>query len=440
MKKIFYKFSAYLVMTTMLFGASLSLRAADIPITIHINASPWYGGFEGLVLQYEKDTGNKVILDKIPYPGMLEKARNAFAADESPYDLVNLDNGWVAELYDAGFLTPLTDIDPSYTLDPDYSTNADAICWDFERKWATCETGKIMAFSSNGQTHLWYYRNDLIDKAPVTWDDVMDNCRKLHNPPKLYGAVQRGERGNPIRFAFSPHMFSFGGSIFADPSNGDYTVTFNSPQVAAAAESFITMLQTCSTGTPAVVGQGEMVQLMLTGKAAQAGIVVAAQAHMDNPAKSAVVGKISYTIMPRPADGKHNPVFGSWQMGIPANLSDERKQAAMEFVKYYQTSAAQNALAETGGIPTSYSVLGGPLSNEERYRWMSHFGDSAAAASSTLIYVEGKQVEDVIGLYMNEILLGTYTVNQGLNLAAKDLHAIVERTGRNTGMLDPLPE
>ena len=112
----------------------------------------------------------------------------------------------------------------------------------------------------------------------------------------------------------------------------------------------------------------------------------------------------------------------------------------MEFVKYYQTSAAQNALAQTGGIPTSYSVLGGPLSNEERYRWMSHFGDSAAAASSTLIYVEGKQVEDVIGLYMNEILLGTYTVNQGLNLAAKDLHAIVERTGRNTGMLDPLPE
>ena len=80
MKKIFYKFTAFLAMMTVVLSTSISLRAADIPITIHINASPWYGGFEGLVLQYEKDTGNKVILDKIPYPGMLEKARNAFAA------------------------------------------------------------------------------------------------------------------------------------------------------------------------------------------------------------------------------------------------------------------------------------------------------------------------------------------------------------------------
>ena len=47
------------------------------PITILINSSPWYAGFEKAVELYEKQTGNKVKLDVTPYGGMLEKARNA---------------------------------------------------------------------------------------------------------------------------------------------------------------------------------------------------------------------------------------------------------------------------------------------------------------------------------------------------------------------------
>jgi multiple sugar transport system substrate-binding protein len=42
------------------------------PITILINASPWYNGFESVVNLYEQQTGNKVNLDVTPFPGMLE--------------------------------------------------------------------------------------------------------------------------------------------------------------------------------------------------------------------------------------------------------------------------------------------------------------------------------------------------------------------------------
>src|SRR5947209_13956441 len=74
------------------------------PITILINSSPWYGGFEKTVELYEKQTGNKVKLDTTPYGGMLEKARNAVRSDKSPYDLINLDTQWTIEFYEGGFL------------------------------------------------------------------------------------------------------------------------------------------------------------------------------------------------------------------------------------------------------------------------------------------------------------------------------------------------
>ena len=52
--------------------AAAQTAAKQPPITIEINSSPWYGGFEMFVDRDEKETGNKVTLDVTPYPGMLQ--------------------------------------------------------------------------------------------------------------------------------------------------------------------------------------------------------------------------------------------------------------------------------------------------------------------------------------------------------------------------------
>jgi len=408
------------------------------PITILINNSPWYGGFEAVVEKYEADTGNTVNIDRTPYPGVLEKARNAVRGDESPYDLVNLDNGWVVEFYSGGFLTPLNDIDPDFTLPEAIVTAGDSIYWNEDKQWPTSDGGKLMAFSPNANAHLWYYRNDLVDAPPATYDDVFAACAANHNPPDSLGAVVRGERGNPIRFAFMPHMLSHGGSILKDPENGDFTVTFNSKENLEALNTFLRIHNECSADNPGAIGQGEMIQFVLTGKAAQAGIVVAAQAQMDNPEKSAVIGKISFAPMPHPAGGKSTPVFGSWQMGIPQNISDARKQAAMEFIDYFLTEEAQTAYAEGGGIPVHTGVLRGPLSEQDRFRWMKPYADTAESARQVLLYKEGAQVEQAIGLRLNQALIGEMSAEEALNAAAKDIHDILSASGRQTGMLDNL--
>ncbi len=415
-----------------------STAYAAEPITILINNSPWYGGFEAVVEKYEADTGNTVNIDRTPYPGVLEKARNAVRGEESPYDLVNLDNGWVVEFYSGGFLTPLTDVDPDFTLPPEVVTAGDSIYWNEELQWPTSDGGKLMAFSPNANAHLWYYRGDLIDAPPETYDDVMAACAAHHSPPDTYGAVLRGERGNPIRFAFMPHMLVHGGSILKDPKNGDFTVTFNSPENLTALNKFLEIHNECSADNPGAIGQGEMIQLVLTGKAAQAAIVVAAQAQMDNPEKSAVVGKIQFAAMPNPAGMGKRPVFGSWQMGIPHNVPDARKAAAMEFIKYFLTEETQTAYAEGGGIPVHTGVLRGPLSDQDRFRWMKPYATTAESAVQVLLYKEGAEVEQVIGLRLNQALIGEMSPEEALNTAAKEIHDILAASGRNTGQLPDL--
>lgn len=411
---------------------------AEEDITILINNSPWYSGFEAVVEQYEADTGNVVNIDRTPYPGVLEKARNAVRGADSPYDLVNLDTAWIVEFYSGGLVTPLTDIDPNFAFPDGTTTNGGALYWNAEKNWPTDDGGQIMAFPPNANAHLWYYRSDLIDTPPETWDDVFAACAENHNPPTLYGAIQRGERGNPVRFAFMPHMLGYGGSIVADPENGDYTVTFNSPENLAALNNFLRLLNECSTENPGSVGQGEMIQQVLTGSAAQAGIVVAAQAQMDDPEKSAVVGQIDFALFPRPVDGEHHPVFGTWQMVVPHNIAEPRQQAALAFINYFLTEDAQTAYAEGGGIPVNTNVLRGPLAELDRFRWMEPYAATLETASMVLQYTEGPQVEQAIGLRLNQAIIGELSAVDALNAASEDIHQIFMDSGRSTGILSPL--
>ena len=89
-----------------------------VPITILINDSPWFAGFEALVNKYVEDTGNEVILNVTPFNGMLEKSRNAVQADQSEFDILNLNEQWYVQFYEGGLVTPIKEIDPDFELDP----------------------------------------------------------------------------------------------------------------------------------------------------------------------------------------------------------------------------------------------------------------------------------------------------------------------------------
>jgi multiple sugar transport system substrate-binding protein len=429
-------------------GAQAQQPFADVgkhpPITILINSSPWYGGFEKTVELYEKQTGNKVKLDTTPYGGMLEKARNAVRGDKSPYDLINLDTQWTIEFYEGGFLTPLKDIDPAFDLPKEVLTYGDSGYWNAAKRWRTPNGGKLMAWSPNGNVDLFLYREDLLKAAgiapPKTWDDVLASCAKLQDPPRMYATVIRGERGNGIRFEWMYFMLGKGATVVKDAENGDYTVTINSPQAKAALDLFIDVAKRCGPPNAGALGQGDVIQLLATGKAAQAMVVSAAWSNFDDPAKSAVVGKIMAVPVPAPAGGKPPALLGNWNMAVPKNVPDAQKKAALAFSRWFLTAGAQRAYAEAGSIPVRSDTFQSDLAQNPKFRWMNAYLTMQKYATQELGYAEGAQVEQILGLRLNQALIGEMSSGKALNTAAKEIEDIFRKNGRRTGTLAPLPE
>ena len=413
------------------------------PITIEINSSPWYDGFEKVVDRYVKETGNKVTLDVTPFNGMREKARDAVRSGTSPYDLLNLTTLSSVEFYEGGFLRPLTEIEPGFKLPPEALTCGNSNYWNAARRFRTPNGGKLMGVHPNCNVHVLFYRQDLFAKAslapPKTYDDLLAACHKLQHEPALYGFITRGERGNGIRYDWMPFMMGYGASIVKDPENGDYTVTVNSKEALAALTMFTKLLKECGPANAGSVGQADGIQLMATGKVATMQAVIAAWANLEDPHKSAVVGQVGTVIDPAPVGGTHGVVSGDWTLVVPKNLPPERQKAALAFLSWFIGKDVQRAYAEAGGLPVRSDVLT-ELASQPKFFWMTAYNESEKVAKQALGYIEAPQVEQVLGLRLNQAVIGELSPAAALNKATQEIHDIFVRTGRKTGLLPPLPE
>jgi multiple sugar transport system substrate-binding protein len=414
------------------------------PVTILTPSTPWLPAFTKTVELYEEQTGNKVKLDVNPFGAVLEKARNDLRGSGGVYDAVLLDTQWTIEMYEGGFLAPFTEIDPAFAPPKELLTYDDSGYWNEQKRWRTSNGGKLMAFTVLGNVPVWYYRTDVLKDAgvapPRTIPEVLATCAKLSKPPATYGAAIRGERGNGIRYEWQQWMLSRGGTVVRDPENGDYTVTLNSPQNKAALDDFIEVTKKCGPPNPGSLGQGDVIQLLATGKTAQAQLVLAAWANFQDPKKSAVVGKIAAVPLPRAADGKTAAVIGNWNYAIPKGVSPAKRKAALAFAKWFMSYDAQYAFAKAGGIPNRSDVLTSDLAKDPNFVWMPAYLETLKTARQELGYAEGAQVEQVMGLRLNQALIGEMSSGKALNLAAQEIKDIFEKNKRRTGLGPPLPE
>ncbi|MCX7235018.1 MAG: extracellular solute-binding protein [Burkholderiales bacterium] len=379
------------------------------PFTIVINSSPWFDGFRKVVEAYEAESGNKVNLDVNPFGGSLEKQRASVRTKDGLFDLLIMNGLYYQEFYHGGFLTPLNDIEPGFKLDPQM-VRADLY-----------EEYKL--------------------KVPETWDELLANAKKLHNPPKIYGIVQRGARGAPndVSYDWWPYLYSFNGSLFRDEAKGDFTISINSPESKAALDFYIRMAKEAGHPQTGGLAQAQIIQNLATGKAAHAMLVIAAWSQMDDPNKSAVVGKLNATMAPRSANGKPAPVLGHWLGGIPKNVPKARQTAALAFLNWFQTRGAQVKYLQAGAPPVRQDVLSDPvLSKDPKNRWMKAMADSSPFTRQMWTVPEGSQIGDVLELRLNQAVIGELTTAKALNMIADEAHAIMARGGYKTGKITPL--
>lgn len=412
------------------------------PISIVINQSPWFDSFRKTVELYEKETGNKVELDVNPFAGSLEKQRNSVRASAGLYDILIMNSGWFAEMYFGGFVEAITDIDPGFKLDPDVYTLGDTVYFDAAKKTMT-PAGKLMSMPISPLVPLLYYRGDLYKQAglkvPETFAELEANARKLHSPPKVYGIVQRGARGpHTVAYDFYPYLYGHGGSIFKNQVGGDYSVTLNDAKGKEALDYYIRLAREAGHPKTAAFDQAEVIGNMVTGHAGHIMMVVAAWSQMDDPAKSIVVDKVEFAVTPHAAGVAPGPGLGHWLGGVSKNVPDDRKRAAVEFLRWFQTKQAQIATAKLGGIPINAAAYKDPIAEERKFRWMKPLAESLKHAVNIYQFPEASEVIAVLELGINRAIAGELTTVDALNGMAGEIHTIMSKYGYATGKLEPL--
>ncbi|WDR03469.1 extracellular solute-binding protein [Devosia algicola] len=432
--------------------AALAITAAPIalaqelaPVNIVINQSPWLDGFAKITARYQEETGNKVMLDVNPYAGSMEKQRNAVRAAQSEYDILIVNGIFYPEMYQGGFLEPLTTIDPDFKLDPQIYTFDDTLWYDSKTKTVNKDTGDLLTIPVNPNITMMFYRKDLYEEhgltVPQTWDELLANAKVLNDPPNMVGMVQRAARGTiSVTWDYWPYLNSYGGSLFRDETNGDYTVTLNSPEALQALNMYLKIANEVGPENPASMDQAALIQYLVTGKAAHAILPVAAQSQMDDPNKSAVVDKIGYMNLPHAPGFESAPAIGHWLAGIPKNITQENKVAALAFLNWFQKPETQIEYAKLGGSPVSAAAYEGAFAELPENRYMPVMRDALPTARRMWTVPEGAEIVSVTEVALNRAVAGEITPVEALNSMAADIKKIMTDAGYKTGSLPDLTE
>lgn len=157
--------------------------------------------------------------------------------------------------------------------------------------------------------------------------------------------------------------------------------------------------------------------------------MIGAWGNLENPNKSIVGGKLNAALMPAGPDGARSSSAGHWVAGIPANISDDRRAAAMAFLDWFQSQEVQTAYIQAGGVPVRSDLGGGALAEDPTYRFIEAWSENASHATMGLPVEQGAEISDAIAVFLNRAVIGEISATEALNSSAAAIADIMTRAG-----------
>ena len=380
-----------------------------------------------LVGEFEAQTGIKVHIDQLPYPGLIDKIIVESSSDSPTYQLLWVDSPWVGMLGEAGALEDLTSRAKrdarEIGLDDIVPVQLQELSWQ----------GKLLGFPASGMTWLQQYRQDLIDNpdeksnfkkkygydlAPAkTWQQYRDIAefftRKKGEPAggkpldhDLYGVSQSYSRvQGAITHDYFPFMRSFGGDYW-DPKTGLCAMT-GEPHVKAAEY----MKALIPFNPPDYLGLMWDIQsgFMERGAAAQAAYWSVRSVRLTNPNEATVAkdGKVGFAANPVSDAGAQPTYTGTLGFAVNAKSPEKEKDAAWEFIKWATSEKLMRRFAEEGKGVSQFrkSILADPKL-QAKYPYYKVLLDSQVDARRRIFHPFYQTVEENFGVELSKYMAG----------------------------------
>ncbi|HWF70343.1 MAG TPA: extracellular solute-binding protein [Mycobacterium sp.] len=177
-------------------------------------------------------------LPRSPDDQRLQLARRLSANDRT-VDVMALDVIWTAEFAEAGWALPLSE-------DPAGRAEADATTDTLPGPLATA-TWKHRHYAApiTTNTELLWYRPDLMDNPPTTWNAMVDEATRLHAAGKPSWIGVQASQGEGLVVWFNTLLESAGGRVLSD--DGHKVTLTDTPAHRAATVSALRILKSVAT-------------------------------------------------------------------------------------------------------------------------------------------------------------------------------------------------
>ena len=390
----------------------LNILMEDVPDTDYVIA---------LLDDYEAATGIKVNIESVTYSIMHEKLLTQLTAKESNYDVLVVDNYWVGEFVEAGWMED---------LGPYIEKSGFDISGYVDTMWN-------MVGEVDGTTYMipFYnymfsliYRKDVFEdpelqaayKAEYGRDLVMpcDSLEEYVNitkfvtaqsGPELCGTVNQAMRADPIAMEFCSYLYSCGGYFFDEQGN----VTINDANALKALELYCDSVQNASTEGAAGFALDEAFNVYSQGGAASYITHNWMLPKLEDPEQSQVAGLSGIANIP----GGHAQ-NGGWGWAIPGNATD--KEASWSFIEFIESFENCKTRALAGGSPTRADVF----NDEEvlaKYPTNEIVLDIMNNAMMIPILADAPQLVEIMGRELSEAVNGDKAPQEALDIIAREL-------------------
>ncbi len=366
-------------------------------------------GIEGDVKKFtDANPSIKVNMDIEPWDSLMQKLLSSMSAGTGP-DIVAIHFQYIPQYAKSGLVMDLSsEIKQGGDLDP--------ANWPPALNDLLQYNGKYYASPLNYATLLLYWNKDEfaaagITSPPKTWDEWQTDIKKLTKPDGSQYGIAFGEHDTIPNYPIL--MWENGGDLVKDGKSD-----IASPESVAALKTWTDLVKNDKV-SPVGLSGAESDKLFETGKAAM---------EITGPWATTGYDKdgFNYDVAPIPA-GPAGSFTLADTVVLMVNAKTQHKDAALQFVKFWNSKEAQVYLSSQTGFPPTRTDLANDPGLAQN-KWVPKF---AAVAPQSKFYLPGlekfSQIDtDVFVPMLQSITLGKATVEDATKSADQQITALLK--------------
>jgi len=317
---------------------------------------------------YEEETGIKVNVLQEPWGSFGTLFNSEMAAQGTSYDMVVGDSQWIGTSSTQGHYVELTD----FLNDNNLTDTVTEATLTYYGEYPT-GSGTYWAYPTEGDANGWAYRMDLFEDPdemaafeaeygyplapPETMEQLLDMAKFFTRPDEgLYGStIYTQVDYDALVMGFQNMLFSYGGDWH---ENFDPEGQINSPEAVAALELYRELYECCQPPGMSNAFFAEANDAYIGGQAAMSMNYFAFFPALANPEINPYAETTGYFVNPAGPDGTQFAALGGQGISVINFIDDDRKQASLDFIKWFGQDEIQEAWGAFGGYSANKKVLG----------------------------------------------------------------------------------